>query len=230
MRGVRQRVFGPLVSALTNAGRLRLLAGRFGVGAAGPWPYNRSMLPEPTPLANQLLIALPSLADPNFSRAVALICQHDADGAMGLVVNRPSEYTLGDVFEQMGIASGDVALCERIVLAGGPVHPERGFVLHDGEARWDSTLQIADDLYVTTSRDVLEALARGDGPARSTVVLGCAGWGAGQLEQELSENTWLTAGSDPELLFTLPLDARWHAAAGRIGVDLNRVMDYSGHA
>jgi putative transcriptional regulator len=200
------------------------------VGVVDAWPYNGPMLPEPTPLANQLLIALPSLADPNFSRAVALICQHDADGAMGLVVNRPSEYTLGDVLEQMGIAGGDPHLLERRVLAGGPVHPERGFVLHDGEARWDSTLQIADGLYVTTSRDVLEALARGDGPVQSTVVLGCAGWGAGQLEQELSENTWLTADSDPELLFSLPLDARWHAAAGRIGVDLNRVTDYSGHA
>ena len=188
------------------------------------------MLPDPTPLANQLLIALPSLADPNFSRSVALICQHDADGAMGLVINRPSEYTLGEVFEQMGIVTRDETLRERAVLAGGPVHPERGFVLHDGDRIWDSTLRVIDGLYVTTSRDVLEAIAAGDGPPRSTVMLGCAGWGAGQLEQELSENAWLTADSDAELLFALPLDARWHAAAGRIGVDLNRVTDYSGHA
>ncbi len=193
-------------------------------------PYNASMLPETTPLANQLLIALPSLADPNFSRAVALICQHDSEGAMGLVINRPSEYTLGEVLEQMGIRSEDAALCERRVLAGGPVHPERGFVLHDGERRWDSTLEIGDGLYVTTSRDVLEALAAGDGPSQSTIVLGCAGWGAGQLEQELSETTWLTTDSDPELLFSLPLETRWQAAAGRIGVDLARVTDYSGHA
>ena len=185
---------------------------------------------DPTPLANRLLIALPSLADPNFSRTVSLICQHDADGAMGLVINRPSEYTLGEVFEQMGIAADDPVLCERQVLTGGPVHPERGFVLHDGAQRWDSTLEIVDGLYVTTSRDVLEALARGDGPAHSTIVLGCAGWGAGQLEQELIDNAWLTAESDPEVLFSLPLDARWQAAAGRIGVDLMRVTDYSGHA
>jgi putative transcriptional regulator len=188
------------------------------------------MLPEPTPLANQLLIALPSLADPNFARTVALICQHDADGAMGLVINRPSEYTLGEVLEQMGIDSSDLDLRERRVLAGGPVHPERGFVLHDGERIWDSTLRVVDGLYVTTSRDVLEALARGDGPKRSTVVLGCAGWGAGQLEQELSENSWLTADSDPDLLFSTPLDARWQAAAGKIGVDMSRMIDYSGHA
>jgi putative transcriptional regulator len=194
------------------------------------WAYNAAMLPEPTPLANQLLIALPSLADPNFARSVALICQHDGEGAMGLVINRASEYTLGDVFEQMGIYSDDLQLRGRAVLSGGPVHPERGFVLHDGDRTWDSTLRIVPGLYVTTSRDVLEAMARGDGPQRSTVVLGCAGWGAGQLEQELADNSWLTADSDAELLFSLPLDARWQAAAGKIGVDLRRMTDYSGHA
>ncbi|MGN7726014.1 YqgE/AlgH family protein [Luteimonas sp. 22616] len=183
-----------------------------------------------TPLANQLLIALPSLADPNFARSVALICQHDEDGAMGVVVNRPSEYTLGDVFEQMGIETGDAALGEQPVLAGGPVHPERGFVLHDGERAWDSSLAISDGLFVTTSRDVLEAIARGEGPERATVALGCAGWGAGQLEYELTENSWLTVPADAELLFATPLDARWQAAAGRIGVDMARMADYSGHA
>lgn len=183
-----------------------------------------------TPLANQLLIALPSLADPNFSRAVALICQHDDDGAMGVVVNRPSEYTLGVVFEQMGIDTEDAALRGQMVLAGGPVHPERGFVLHDGAREWDSSLAIADGLFVTTSRDVLEAMACGEGPPRATVALGCAGWGAGQLEYELTENSWLTAPADPELLFGTPLEARWQAAAGRIGVDMSRVADYAGHA
>ncbi len=181
-------------------------------------------------LANQVLIALPTLADPNFSRSVTLICQHDAEGAMGVVVNRASEYTLGEVFRQMGIESDDPQLCARPVIAGGPVHPERGFVLHDGGRGWDSSLAIADGLFVTTSRDVLEAMARGDGPVSATVALGCAGWGAGQLEHELVENSWLTAPADPELLFGLPLEARWQAAAGRIGVDMARVADYSGHA
>jgi putative transcriptional regulator len=181
-------------------------------------------------LANQLLIALPALDDPNFSRSVTLVCQHDADGAMGVMVNRASEYTLGEVFQQMGIESGDAELCARPVVAGGPVHPERGFVLHDGEREWDSTLAIADGLYVTTSRDVLEARARGEGPRAATVALGCAGWGAGQLEHELVENSWLTVPADAELLFRLPLDARWQAAAGRIGVDLARLADYTGHA
>ena len=112
--------------------------------------------------ANQLLIALPTLADPNFARTVGVICQHDDDGAMGVVVNRASDYTLGEVLRQMGIDSDDPALLEQRVLAGGPVHPERGFVLHDGEREWDSSLAIADGLQVTTSRDILEAIAAGD--------------------------------------------------------------------
>ncbi|WP_101924941.1 MULTISPECIES: YqgE/AlgH family protein [Luteimonas] len=188
------------------------------------------MSPAATPLANQLLIALPSLADPDFSRAVALICQHDGDGAMGVVVNRPSEYLLGDVLEQMGIVLVDQRLREQRVLAGGPVHPERGFVLHDGDGRWDSSLEIAPGLFVTTSRDVLEAMAAGDGPAHATVALGCAGWGAGQLEKELTENTWITAPSDAQLLFDTPLESRWQAAAGRLGIDMMHIADYAGHA
>ena len=183
-----------------------------------------------TPLANQLLIALPSLQDGNFARSVALICQHDDDGAMGIVVNRASEYTLGEVLGQMGVDGGAPEMRGQVVLAGGPVHPERGFVLHDGGLRWDSTLQIAESLFLTTSRDILESMAQGDGPPQAIVALGCAGWGAGQLEQELTENDWLTAPADAELLFALPLDHRWEAAAGRIGVDFAHLADYAGHA
>jgi len=181
-------------------------------------------------LAGQLLVALPALADPSFARTVALICQHDEAGAMGVVVNRTSEYTLGQVLSQMGIGSGDEALCAQAVLHGGPVHQERGFVIHDGGPRWDSSLQVAEGLCLTTSRDILEAMAAGEGPAHAVVALGCAGWGAGQLEHELGENTWLTVPADPELLFDLPLERRWQTAAGRIGVDLFRLTDYSGHA
>ncbi len=188
------------------------------------------MQEQATPLANQLLIALPALHDPHFARSVALICQHDDEGAMGVVVNRPSEYTVGEVLQQMGIDSADEALRAQPVLAGGPVHPERGFVLHDDAREWDSTLAVAEQLYLTTSRDILEAMARGEGPAHAVIALGCAGWGAGQLEQELIENSWLTVPADAELLFALPLERRWQAAAGRIGVDLAHIADYSGHA
>src|SRR5688572_23429293 len=131
-----------------------------------------AMQAQPTPLANRLLIALPALADPHFVRSVALVCQHDEEGAMGVLVNRPSEFTLGDVFEQMGIETRDEALRSQIVLSGGPVHPERGFVLHDGGDGWDSTLAVSDQLYVTTSRDILEAMAGGNGPKHAVVALG----------------------------------------------------------
>lgn len=184
----------------------------------------------PTPLANQLLIALPSLEEGAFSRSVALICQHDEDGAMGIVVNRASEYTLGEVLGQMGIDGGSDELRAQLVLAGGPVHPERGFVLHDGGRHWESTMGITGELFLTTSRDILEAMANGEGPTNAVVALGCAGWGAGQLEQELTDNDWLTAPADAELLFDMPLDARWQAAAGLIGVDLAHLAGYSGRA
>lgn len=190
-----------------------------------------SLPDSPTPLANQLLIALPSLAEPSFSKSVALICQHDEDGALGIVMNRPSEYTVGEVLEQMGLSGGSDALRSQIVLNGGPVHRERGFVIHDGGTRWDSTLAIGDDLWLTTSREILEAMARGEGPDHAVIALGCAGWGAGQLEQELTvDNSWLTAPADPDLLFDTPLEQRWEAAAGRIGVDFARLADYAGHA
>jgi putative transcriptional regulator len=188
------------------------------------------MQANPTPLANRLLIALPALTDPHFARSVTLVCQHDEEGAMGVVVNRPSEYTLGDVLQQMGIESRDDALNSQVVLSGGPVHPERGFVLHDGGEGWDSTMAVSDSLYITTSRDILEAMAGGSGPANAIVALGCAGWGAGQLEQELTEDSWLTVPMDPGLLFDTPLAARWQAAAGSIGVDMTQLADHSGHA
>ena len=184
----------------------------------------------PMPLTNHLLIALPALSDPTFSRSVALICQHDESGAMGVLVNRPSEYTLGEVLSQMGIDTDDEPLREQLVLSGGPVHPERGFVIHDDARDWDSSLEVGEGVFLTTSRDILEAMAAGNGPRNALVVLGCAGWGAGQLESELGENSWLTVPSDANVLFATALEDRWQSAAGRIGVDLFRLTDYSGHA
>ncbi len=188
-------------------------------------------MPAPSPsLANQLLIAVPTLDDPNFARAVALVCQHDDKGAMGLVVNRPSDMLMGELLQQIHVDTRDETLRMHHVLAGGPMHGERGFVLHDGDARWDSSLPLGNGLSLTTSRDVLESLARGEGPAHSLVALGCAGWAAGQLEQELAENSWITVDAAPDLLFDVPLDQRWQAAAGRLGVDLMHMTGYSGRA
>jgi len=183
-----------------------------------------------TSLNTQLLVAVPSLDDPHFTRSVALVCQHGEHGAMGVIVNRALDLTLGEVFVQMGITSSDSALLATPVLAGGPVHTERGFVIHDGDVSWDATLSIGEGLSITTSRDVLEAIARNEGPPRAVVVLGCAGWAAGQLEEELLGHSWLSTPFDPEVLFELPLNARWQAAAGGIGVDLMRMADYAGHA
>ncbi len=182
-----------------------------------------------TSLANHLLVALPSLTDETFARSVALICQHDGNGTMGVLVNQPSEYTVGEVLAQMDIRTEDDRLQASMVLNGGPVHPERGFVIHDDPRPWDSSLAVGDDLYLTTSRDILEAMARGDGPANALVALGCAGWSSGQLEQELAENSWLTVPADSALLFATPLEERWQGAAAQLGVDIFRLTGYSGH-
>jgi putative transcriptional regulator len=181
-------------------------------------------------LANQLLVALPSLTDSNFARSVTLLCQHDSNGAMGVVVNQVSDYTLGEVLSQMDIHTDDARLLGRPVFNGGPVHPERGFVIHDDARSWDSSLTVGEGLYLTTSRDILEAMAHGQGPRNMLVALGCAGWGAGQLESELAENSWLTVPVDTGLLFDMPLESRWQRAAESIGVDMFRLTDYSGHA
>lgn len=183
----------------------------------------------PTSLANHLLVALPSLTDATFARSVALICQHDENGAMGVLVNQPSEYSLGEVLAQMDIATDDEALRARVVLNGGPVHPERGFVIHDDARGWDSSLAVGEGLFLTTSRDILEAMASGEGPANALVTLGCAGWADGQLESELAENSWLAVPADSSVLFDTPLEQRWQGTASRIGVDLFRLTDYSGH-
>ena len=181
-------------------------------------------------LADHFLIAMPSLADSNFARGVTLLCQHDQDGAMGLTINRRSDFLLGEILRQMGIDTDLPELASQPVLLGGPVNPDHGFVLHDDARDWGSTLRFGRGLAVTNSRDVLEALARGEGPARCIVVLGYAGWGAGQLEAELVDNAWLTGPADPAVVFDTPLEARWRAAAGTIGVDLDLLSDAVGHA
>ncbi len=190
-----------------------------------------SRAPDPPgqSLANHFLIAMPALEDPNFQRSVTLICQHDSDGAMGIVINRVADYTLGELLAQMELAA-DAALSSLPLVAGGPVQPDRGFVLHDDPRQWNSTLRFGDGLAVTTSRDILTALAGGNGPDNVLVALGYAGWTAGQLEAELAENSWLTVPADPEILFHRPLEQRWQAAALSAGVDMTRLAGYAGHA
>lgn len=181
-------------------------------------------------LTDHFLIAMPSLADPHFVRGVTLICQHDEFGAMGLVVNHRSEYNLDEVFRQMDISSDSPTLGRQPVLVGGPVQPDRGFVLHDDPRDFGSTLRFGDGLAVSTSRDILQEMARGEGPARTLITLGYAGWTAGQLEQELAQNAWLTVPADKSICFDTPLEKRWEAAARTLGVDISRLTDLVGHA
>ena len=181
-------------------------------------------------LKNQLLIAMPTLEDPNFARTVTYICEHGEHGAMGIVLNRPTDLCLADVLQHMEIEGGMGAAGEQIVYLGGPVEEERGFVLHTHTDPWDSTLAIDAEISITTSRDILEAMARGTGPRHTLVALGYAGWGAGQLEREMQQNAWLSGPADQSILFELPADQRWEAAARLLGVDLHLLSTDAGHA
>ena len=185
---------------------------------------------ESTTLSNQLLIAMPNLRDPNFERGVMLICQHGEDGAMGIMINRLSEYRLGDVLAQMNVRSELPDICDAPVMIGGPVQPERGFVLHTPHGNWDSSFRVSELLSMTTSRDILEAMASGNGPHHAIVALGYSGWSPGQIEHEMRENAWLTAPASNAVLFDTPLHERWQASAALVGVNLAQISPYAGNA
>jgi putative transcriptional regulator len=183
-----------------------------------------------TSLTNHFLIAMPGLQDPNFARTVTYVCEHTDQGAMGIVINRPLEVRLGDLLEQLEIVARRPGVQDRVVYQGGPVQTDRGFVLHSAGPTFDSTLNITSDISVTTSRDVLEAIACGEGPEYTLVALGYAGWGGGQLEQEMSANAWLSGPASNEIIFRMDSSARWLAAAQLLGVDLNLLSGEAGHA
>lgn len=181
-------------------------------------------------LSHHFLIAMPALADPNFAHSLAWICEHNEEGALGIVVNRPTEMTLSALFEHMEIPLGDNLLRSAPVHFGGPVQVDRGFVLHRPLGKWQSTLEVAEDVGLTTSKDVLEAAACGEGPKDMLVSLGYAGWSAGQLEHELAQNAWLTVEADPSVVFDLPAERRLPAAMKLLGIDMSRLSDNVGHA
>jgi len=183
-----------------------------------------------TSLTNHFLIAMPGLQDPNFARTVTYVCEHTEQGAMGIVINRPLDVTLGELLAQLEIPTRIPGVREISVYHGGPVQTDRGFVLHSAGHSYDSTLNINAEISVTTSRDVLEAIARGEGPERSLIALGYAGWGSGQLEQEMSANAWLNGPASNEIIFHMDPGARWQAAAHLLGVDLNLLSVEAGHA
>ncbi len=180
-------------------------------------------------LTNQFLIAMPAMGDPNFSQTVALICDHTERGALGLILNKPLPMRLSEIFNQLEIQV-ECPLGEREVLRGGPMQTDRGFVVHRAGGEWDSTLQVSEALHVTTSRDILAAMAKGEGPGEAVVALGYAGWEGGQLESEIRANAWLCAPVDLALIFDLPFESRWQAAGRLLGIDVSRISPISGNA
>lgn len=184
-------------------------------------------------LQNHLLIAMPTLRDPHFSRTVTYICDHSASGAFGLIINQPSPINLGELLQQVEQVEPEAlarGLRDRTVFSGGPVNPERGFVIHNGNHIYASSVRVTDEIMVTTSRDILQALASGEAPEKFLVALGYAGWGAGQLEGELASNSWITIPAEPALIFDTPISERWQKAAARLGIDLWRIAPDVGHA
>jgi putative transcriptional regulator len=181
-------------------------------------------------LGNQLLIAMPGMADPNFNSTVTYVCEHNSEGALGIVINRPMQLSLGGLFDQLDLADGDAKAATFPVLDGGPVSRERGFVLHNSSAEFESSVSVSEDIKLTLSRDVLDAIAVGSGPEKSLIALGYAGWDAGQLEAEMLSNTWLSVPASQEIIFDMPFEQRWRSAANTLGIDISQVSPHAGHA
>ena len=181
-------------------------------------------------LNHQMLIAMPGMVDQNFAGSVTLLCQHNDAGAIGITINRPSGFTLGEILAQLHIDCSDETVRDRPVLEGGPVAPDRGFVLHSPAAGYESSLAIGNDIMVTTSRDVLADIAAGRGPDKYIVALGYAGWGEGQLEGEMKANAWLSVDAACDIVFDLPVSSRFDEALGRLGIAVDRLHSEAGHA
>lgn len=196
---------------------------------AAPSDYN-GVAVNPVNLTNHFLIAMPSMADPHFSRTLTYICEHSDKGALGIVVNRPTDLTLSGLFERISLSLESDGVGRSPVYFGGPVQTSHGFVLHQPVGSWNSTLAVGDRVGLTSSKDILEAVARGEGPDKLLVTLGYSGWGAGQLESELAQNAWLTVEAKDAIIFDLPAEERLTAAMGILGVDYARLSDSAGHA
>ncbi|MBV8032440.1 MAG: YqgE/AlgH family protein [Betaproteobacteria bacterium] len=181
-------------------------------------------------LTHHFLIAMPNMADPYFAKSLTYICEHNDQGALGLVVNRPIDMTLQALFERLSMSLQGGGVADAPVYFGGPVQTDRGFVLHQPAGSWQSTLRVRDLIGLTTSKDILEAVGRGEGPARLLVTLGYAGWSPGQLEHELSQNAWLTVEAKDGILFDTPAEERLPAAMQLLGLDFARLQDEAGHA
>ncbi len=185
-------------------------------------------------LANHFLIAMPAMTDPNFARTLTYLCEHNSEGALGIIVNRPLDLNLGDLFERVSVpltpGENQAKYQNLPVFFGGPVQTDRGFVLHRPVGRWQSTLPITGEIGLTSSRDILQSMSDSGEPADVLVSLGYAGWSAGQLEWEMTQNAWLSVAADPEIIFGLPPAERLPAALQLLGVDFANLSDVAGHA
>jgi putative transcriptional regulator len=190
--------------------------------------YNRTM--QSVDLTGHFLIAMPNMADPHFAKTLTYVCEHNEQGALGVVVNRPIDMTVQALFEQVDIELQPKELGNQWVHFGGPVQMDRGFVLHQPVGEWQSTLAVNSELGLTTSKDILEAVGQGEGPDKILITLGYAGWAPGQLEHELAQNAWLTVAASPAVIFDLPAEERLAAAMEMLGVDFATLSEEVGHA
>jgi putative transcriptional regulator len=179
-------------------------------------------------LKDHFLIAMPTLKDSSFEHSITYICSHDDNGAMGIVLNQSTDLNLHEVLEQLEIEG--IHGRDHSVLLGGPVHQDHGFILHSEKGDWRSTLSVTDDIHVSTSKDILTSLAQGNGPKQYKVALGYAGWEAGQLEQELLDNSWITVEANTDIIFNTPEDEMYHAALKLLGIDEGFLSSDAGHA
>jgi len=190
-------------------------------------------------LENQLLIAMPTLADPYFNKTVTYICEHNDEGAMGLIINLPVNITLEDLLSQLDdeddgehppSSDKQTDKLKQLVLSGGPVAQQRGFVLHSPQTCWSSSLSLSHDIMITTSKDILLALGTDSAPDEFMVTLGYAGWGPGQLEEEIKTNSWLLTPADFDIVFNTPIEQRWKKATEKLGIDMAHLSADIGHA
>jgi putative transcriptional regulator len=181
-------------------------------------------------LTSHFLIAMPNMVDPYFAKSLTFICEHNEQGALGVVVNRPIDMTLGTLFERLSLPLAEGSLGKEPIYFGGPVQTDRGFVLHQPIGQWQSTLSVRDRVGLTTSKDVLEALGQGGGPSKILVTLGYSGWAAGQLENEIKQNAWLTVEAKDAVIFDMPAEERLPAAMQLLGIDFAKLSEEAGHA
>ena len=181
-------------------------------------------------LQNNFLLAMPNLEDPNFHHALIYLCEHNQNGAVGIIINKPTTVSLVEVLGDMKISIQDDIVRHTPILFGGPVHQERGFVIHNEKGNWRSTLNASGNIFITTSRDILEAIATHQGPSQVLIALGCCAWEPGQLETEIKENIWLSVPSTPEITFNASFESRYAEAMTSLGINALNLSDEAGHA